>query len=94
MHIELISCRKKCTTWLPQASLANNIQNELFASQWMDVMILHADLDIGSDRCLTTMLKDNEILLRKHVLIHEIDFTRSRPLTFYKNNISMLSCMH
>ena len=53
--------------FLIEASLVDNTQNKLYVSQWMQTMIRHADLDIGSDKCLAAMLNNNKILLSEKV---------------------------
>ena len=53
--------------FLIEVSFAHNHDNALHVARWMDVMIKHVELDIGSDRCLTQMLDNNEDLLNEKV---------------------------
>ena len=57
----------KAIYFLIEVSFANNHENSMYVARWMDVMIKHIDLDIGSDRCLTQMLDNNEDLLNEKV---------------------------
>ena len=57
----------KAIYFLIEVSFAYNHENSMYVARWMDVMIKHIDLDIGSDRCLTQMLDNNEDLLNEKV---------------------------
>ena len=59
----------KAIYFLIEVSFANNHENSMYVARWMDVMIKHVDLDIGSDRCLTQMLDNNEELLNQKVRV-------------------------
>ena len=61
----------KAIYFLIEVSFANNHENSMYVARLMDVMIKHVDMDVGSDRCLTQMLDNNEQLLNEKV--HDVD---------------------